>query len=86
MMNEIDLITFSELIDKLMTVNTKLFLTMDKIATPDLSEGELRKLNADQIRLVKQRSSLKTAIDTKLNLAIKAGGTNVLDEVKKYSG
>ena len=84
-MKEIDLITFSELIDKLMTVNTKLFLIMDKIALPDLSDSELRKLNADQISLVKQRSFLKTAIDTKLNIAIKAGGTNVLDEVKKYS-
>ena len=58
---------------------------MDKIATPDLSEDELRKLNADQISLVKQRSFLKTAIDTKLNIAIKEGGTRVLDEVKKYS-
>jgi hypothetical protein len=84
-MNEIDLITFSELIDKLMTVNTKLFMIMDKIALPDLSEDELRKLNADQINLVKQRSFLKTAIDMKLNIAIKEGGTRVLNEVKKYS-
>ena len=65
----IELVTFSELVDKLMIVNIKLYILMDKIAEystlEKLSEKEaiiLLSLNKDQIRLVKQRSGLKSAI------------------------
>ena len=87
----IDLVTFSELVDKLMIVNIKLYILMDKIAEysalEKLSEKEaiiLLSLNKDQVRLVKQRSELKSAVDKKLNSAIKDGDINVLDEVKSY--
>ena len=42
-------------------------------------------LSGENIRLVKQRSNLKSAIDKKLNIAIKNGGTEILDEVKNYN-
>ena len=87
----IELITFSELIDKLMIINIKLYNLMDEITKysnlEKLSEKEataLLMLNKDQIRLVKQRSGLKSAIDKKLNVAIKNGDINVLDEIKSY--
>ena len=87
----IELITFSELIDKLMTINIKLYNLMDEITKysdlEKLSEKEasiLLRLNKDQIRLVKQRSELKSAIDKKLNVAIKNGDINVSDEIKSY--
>ena len=87
----IELVTFSELVDKLMIVNIKLYLLMDKITEyselKKLSEKEasiLLSLNKDQVRLVKQRSELKSAIDKKLNIAIKGGNINVLNEVKSY--
>ena len=87
----IELVTFSELIDKLMIVNIKLYVLMDKIAEysalEKLSEKEasiLLSLNKDQVRLVKQRSELKSAIDKKLNIVIKNGDTNVSDEIKSY--
>jgi len=87
----IELVTFSELIDKLMIVNIKLYVLMDKIAEysalEKLSEKEaiiLLSLNKDQVRLVQQRSELKSAVDKKLNSAIKDGDINVLDEVKSY--
>ena len=87
----IELITFSELIDKLMTINIKLYNLMDEITKysdlKKLSEKEasiLLKLNKDQIRLVKQRSGLKSAIDKKLNVAIKDGNINVSNEIKNY--
>ena len=91
-MNEdIELITFSELLDKLMTINMKLFFVLDKSATLDNKKNKTTKdeqkivqLSGENIRLVKQRSALKSAIDKKLNLAIQYGGTSVLDEVKKY--
>ena len=87
----IELVTFSELVDKLMIVNIKLYVLMDKIAEysalEKLSEKEaiiLLSLNKDQVRLVQQRSELKSAVDKKLNSAIKDGDINVLDEVKSY--
>ena len=88
---DIELITFSELIDKLMTINMKLFNVLDESAELDgkkvKTEDDLKRiaeLSGKNIRLVKQRSALKSAIDKKLNQAIKSGGTDVLDEVKKY--
>ena len=90
-MADIELVTFSELLDKLTTVNIKLFHVLDRAATLDATEpktaGVLLKiaaLSGQNIRLVKQRSALKAAIDKKLNAAIVAGGTEVLDEVKNY--
>ena len=86
-----ELITFSELIDKLITINVKLFTLLETTAdlakkeTLTKAESELMvKLAGDNVRLAKLRSELKTAIDNKLNDAIKAGGTTVLDEVKNY--
>ena len=90
-MEDIELITLSELIDKLITVNIKLYNLMDKITEysdlQKLSEKDgstLLKLNSDQICLVRQRSGLKSAIDKKLNIAIKAGDIDVLNEIKDY--
>jgi len=89
-MNE--LITISELIDKLITVNIKLFNLLDKAAELDSKVKKSKedidmivRLSGDNIRLVKQRSLLKSAIDNKINEAISTGGTDVLDEVKKYN-
>ena len=86
-----ELITLSELIDKLITIDIKLYNLMDEITKfSDLKKLSVKEsftllnLNKDQIRLVKQRSALKSAIDTKLNNAIKSGETVVLDEVKSY--
>ena len=91
MSEELELITFSELIDKLMTINIKLYNLLERTASLDAKVNktdediqEIVKLSGDNIRLVKQRSSLKTAIDKKLNQAIKSGGSDILDEVKKY--
>lgn len=91
MSEDIELITFSELMDKLMTINMKLFNVLDKAAALDnktdrtsKDEKEIIRLSGENIRLVKQRSALKSAIDKKLNMAIKNGGTSVLDEVKNY--
>lgn len=87
----IELVTFSELVDKLITNNIKLYILMDKITAysdvKKLSEKDaatLLKLNKDQISLVKQRSELKSAIDKKLNVAIKTGNINELNELKSY--
>jgi len=87
----IELITFSELIDKLIIINIKLYNLMDEITKysdlKKLSEKEasiLLRLNKDQICLVKQRSELKSAIDKKLNVAIKDGNINVSNEIKNY--
>jgi hypothetical protein len=91
-MEDIELITFSELLDKLMTINIKLYNLLEKTAELDKIEKKSQqeidlivKFSGENIRLVKQRSALKSAIDKKLNLAIKNGGTDVLDEVKNYS-
>ena len=88
---EIELITFSELIDKLMIVNIKLYnclerssILNDKIDKTEEEIQEIIKLSDDNIRLVRQRSAYKNAIDKKLNLAIQNGETEILDEVKKY--
>ncbi|HPI82340.1 MAG TPA: hypothetical protein PK122_03865 [Candidatus Paceibacterota bacterium] len=91
-MEDLELITFSELLDKLMTINIKLYNLLEKTAELDKIEKKTQaeidlivKLSGENIRLVKQRSNLKSAIDKKLNMAIKNGGTEILDEVKNYS-
>ena len=82
--------TFSELIDKLITVNIKLFNLLEKTAELDKKDKTTEEialivtLSSENIRLVKLRSNLKSAIDKKLDDAIKNGGTDILDEVKKY--
>ncbi|RPJ56243.1 MAG: hypothetical protein EHM12_10625 [Dehalococcoidia bacterium] len=90
-MSDLELITFSELIDKLTVINIKLFHLLDKTAEldskPDKTAGDIAlivSLSGENIRLVKQRSSIKSAIDKKLNMAISKGGTEILDEVKNY--
>jgi len=87
-----DIITFSELVDRLITINVKLYMLLEKTAELDKKKEKTKedielivKLSGDNVRLAKLRSELKTAIDVKLNEAIKEGGTKVLDEVKKYS-
>lgn len=87
-----DIVTFSELLDKLMVINIKLFNLLEKTAELDKKESKSKddidlivNLSGENIRLVKQRSMLKSAIDEKLNVAIKNGSTDVLDEVKNYS-
>jgi len=84
--------TFSELIDRLITINIKLYMLLEKTSELDRKEKKSKedieliiKLSGDNVRLAIQRSKLKSAIDAKLNAAIKNGGTDVLDEVKKYS-
>ena len=91
MVGDIELVTFSELIDKLSIVNIKLFNLLDKTAELDKKVEKSKedidmivKLSGDNIRLVAQRSNLKFAIDQKLNIAIKNGGGEILDEVKNY--
>ena len=86
-----ELITFSELIDKLTVVNIKLFNLLERTAELNLKEKKTTEdiklivdLSGENIRLVKLRSNLKTAIDKKLNDAIRSGGTDILDEVKNY--
>lgn len=88
---DVDLITFSELLDKLMTINIKLYHVLDESASLDHVSNKTEdikqrivELNGENIKLIKQRSLLKTMIDTKLNIAIQNGGTQILDEVKKY--
>lgn len=83
--------TFSELIDKLITINVKLFMLLEKTSELDRKEIKTKeeielivRLSGDNVRLAKLRSKLKTAIDKKLNDAISNGSTDVLDEVKKY--
>ena len=84
--------TISELIDKLITVNMKLFKLLDKTAELDNKSKRSKedialivKLSGDNIRLAKQRSLLKSAIDKKINEAISGGSTDILDEVKSYT-
>lgn len=91
-MEDLELITFSELIDKLTVINIKLFNLLDKTAELDKKTEKSKedvdlivKLSGENIRLVKQRSNLKSAIDKKLSIAIKNGGTEILDEVKNYN-
>jgi len=92
-MEDLELITFSELIDKLTVINIKLYHLLDKTAELDRKTEKtadeialIITLSGENIRLVKQRSNLKSAIDKKLNIAIKSGGTEILDEVKNYNG
>jgi len=87
-----DIVTFSELLDKLMVINIKLFNLLEKTSELDKKEPKSKddvdlivNLSGENIRLVKQRSILKSAIDEKLNTAIKNDSTDVLDEVKNYS-
>jgi hypothetical protein len=91
-MEDLELITFSELIDKLTVINIKLYHLLDKTAEIDRKSEKtadeialIVMLSGENIRLVKQRSNLKSAIDKKLNIAIKNGGTEILDEVKNYN-
>jgi len=91
-MENLELITFSELIDKLTVINIKLYHLLDKTAEIDRKSEKtadeialIVMLSGENIRLVKQRSNLKSAIDKKLNIAIKNGGTEILDEVKNYN-
>lgn len=86
-----ELITISELIDRLSIVNIKLYHLLDKSMELDGKKNKSKedvemilKLSGDNIRLVKQRSQLKGAIDRKINEAIGRGNTNILDEVKDY--
>ena len=87
-----DIITFSELIDRLITIDIKLYMLLEKSAEvdrkPDKKQADIElmaKFCGDNIRLAKLRSELKTAIDNKLNEAILHGQTKVLDEVKNYA-
>ena len=86
-----DITTFSELIDKLITINIKLYNVMESTGTlankdnrTDADMNKLANLNLQNVELVKLRSKLKSAIDNKLNEAIKSGDTDVLNEVKRY--
>lgn len=92
MLDDLELITFSELLDKLAVINIKLFNLLEKAAELDRKENRtaedietIIRLSGENIRLVKQRSNLKSAIDKKLNQAIRKGGTEILDEVKNYN-
>jgi len=87
-----EIITFSELIDRLITINIKLYMLLEKTSELDRKQEKSKedielivKLSGDNIRLATQRSRLKSAIDKRLNEAIKNGQTDVLDEVKKYN-
>jgi hypothetical protein len=86
-----EITTISELIDKLITINIKLYNVLDKSAELDKKATkdqkileEIARLSGENIRLVKNRSALKSAIDSKVKEAIKTGNVDVLDEVKKY--
>ena len=85
-----DITTFSELIDKLITINIKLYNVMEEtaiLAESNQTDQVIRKLadlNIRNVSLVKQRSRLKSAIDSKLQEALSSGQTDVLDEVKRY--
>jgi hypothetical protein len=86
-----DITTFSELVDKLITINIKLYNVMESTGTlankdnrTDADMNKLANLNLQNVELVKLRSKLKSAIDNKLNEAIKSGDTDVLNEVKRY--
>lgn len=86
-----DITTFSELVDKLITINIKLYNVMEVTGTlankenrTDADMTKLANLNLQNVELVKLRSKLKSAIDNKLNEAIKSGNTDVLNEVKRY--
>jgi hypothetical protein len=86
-----DITTFSELVDKLITINIKLYNVMESTGTlankenrTDADMNKLANLNLQNVELVKLRSKLKSAIDNKLNEAIKSGNTDVLNEVKRY--
>jgi hypothetical protein len=91
-MADLELITLAELIDKLTVINIKLFNLLEKTAELDKKVEKTKeeielivRLSGENIRLVRQRSNLKSAIDKKLNDAIKNGGTAILDEVKNYN-
>jgi hypothetical protein len=86
-----DITTISELIDKLITINIKLYNVLEESAIisnqakkSDKDMIQLGELNIRNINLVKNRSQLKSAIDQKIKNAIKSGNISVLDEVKKY--
>ena len=87
-----DITTFSELIDKLITVDLKLYNLLEKTSELDRKKEKtssdielIVRLSGDNVGLAKARSALKAAIDRKLNDAIKNGNTGVLNEFKRYS-
>lgn len=87
-----DITTFSELIDKLITVDLKLYNLLEKTSELDRKKEKtssdielIVRLSGDNVGLAKARSALKAAIDRKLNDAIKNGSTGVLNEFKNYS-
>lgn len=86
-----EITTFSELIDKLITINIKLYNVMEDTGTlaskSERSSSDMNKLanlNLQNVELVKLRSKLKSAIDSKLKDAIQNGDMDVLNEVKRY--
>lgn len=86
-----DIITFSELIDRLITIDIKLYMLLERSAELDRKPDKrmvdieaMARCSSDNVRLAKIRSELKTAIDEKLNDAILHKNTKVLDEVKNY--
>jgi hypothetical protein len=86
-----EITTFSELIDKLITIDIKLYMVLEEtgsLAKKSVRTAEdtekLADLNVKNVDLVQIRSKLKSAIDSKLREAIRSGDTDVLNEVKKY--
>lgn len=86
-----EITTFSELIDKLITINIKLYNVMEDTGTlaskrerNSSDMNKLANLNLQNVELVKLRSKLKSAIDSKLKEAIQNGDMDVLNEVKRY--
>jgi hypothetical protein len=86
-----EITTFSELIDKLITIDIKLYMVLEetgslakKVNRTSEDTEKLADLNVRNVDLVQIRSKLKSAIDNKLNEAIRTGNTDVLNEVKKY--
>lgn len=86
-----EITTFSELIDKLITIDIKLYMVLEETGSlakkSNRTAEDLEKLadlNIRNVDLVQIRSKLKSAIDSKLNEAIRTGNTDVLNEVKRY--
>jgi hypothetical protein len=91
-MSDLQLVTISEIVDKLITINIKLFNVLDKAAEFDKIQDktisdleQIAILSGENIKLIKLRSFLKSSLDKKLKEAIKTGNVEVLEEVKKYS-
>ena len=79
-----ELLSFGELVDKLIIENVKIFRLRDKLHNPTLDQKE--RVEADvQMNIVNQnRGLIQRALDEKL-LAVKRGEPNrVLKDVKTY--